>query len=225
MFEPAPALGMTNKSTNEEIKATAFEFLLDIGYVVLSTTAMDGKNATSRGIELHKLDDSGLLYLGISKGKPIYDELKAYPYLVGTIVKDTVKRLSVAVRISSSVEEVDDEILMAKYWELNPGTKSLYRKDLDNFKLFRLSKGEGEIFHVCEDDKVARVRFTFGGGSIRPFRYHITDECTSCGICAEACLTSVISPGDDKYQIDHYGCFECGKCYEVCPFNAISKEV
>ncbi|MCK4378984.1 MAG: 4Fe-4S binding protein [Deltaproteobacteria bacterium] len=51
--------------------------------------------------------------------------------------------------------------------------------------------------------------------------YVITDECVSCGTCAEECPEDAISEGDDIYVIDPEKCVECGSCVEVCPSDAI----
>ena len=144
-FNPAPALGLTEESSNEEIKKAAFQFVHEVGYMVFGTTAIDGKMPTARGLEVHYLDDEGNFYIGIAKGKPVYYELQKNPYLVGTIIRDTVKRLSASVRLNAHVTEIDPEEhpeIYAKYWELNPGTKALYRKDLDMFRIFILDSGE-----------------------------------------------------------------------------------
>lgn len=223
MYNPAPALGLKPQSPNEEIKRKAFEFVKNIGYVILGTTSLDGKTPTSRGIEIHSLDDEGNLYIGISKGKPVYDEIKQYPYVVATIVRETIKRLSISVRITGRVEEIANSFLINRYWELNPGTKKMYQKDLKNFKLFKFVEGDGEIFHVYEDDKIARLRFSFGGEKIRPFRYNISEKCINCGICAEACLTNAIEEDTSWHIINHFKCLECGKCYEICPERAVNK--
>jgi ferredoxin len=54
--------------------------------------------------------------------------------------------------------------------------------------------------------------------------YKITDECVSCGTCAEECPSEAIQEGDDKYVIDQDKCNECGTCSEVCPTEAIVEE-
>ena len=51
--------------------------------------------------------------------------------------------------------------------------------------------------------------------------YEITDECVSCGTCAEECPSEAISEGEDMYVIDQDKCTECGTCVEVCPTGAI----
>ncbi|MDE6731466.1 MAG: 4Fe-4S binding protein [Oscillospiraceae bacterium] len=50
--------------------------------------------------------------------------------------------------------------------------------------------------------------------------YQITDECISCGACADACPASAISEGDGKYVIDEGACIDCGACAGTCPVSA-----
>ena len=49
----------------------------------------------------------------------------------------------------------------------------------------------------------------------------ITDDCTSCGTCAEECPNECISPGGDTYVINADECTDCGTCAEACPNDAI----
>jgi len=51
--------------------------------------------------------------------------------------------------------------------------------------------------------------------------YKITDDCVSCGTCAEECPASAINEGDGKYEIDQDTCTGCGTCASVCPTEAI----
>jgi len=53
--------------------------------------------------------------------------------------------------------------------------------------------------------------------------YKITDDCISCGACADECPVSAISEGRGKYEIDASACTECGACADACPNNAIVK--
>ena len=52
--------------------------------------------------------------------------------------------------------------------------------------------------------------------------YKISDDCISCGACAEGCPVSAISEGDGKYVIDT--CISCGACAGVCPVGAPSED-
>ncbi|MBQ9942643.1 MAG: 4Fe-4S binding protein [Christensenellaceae bacterium] len=54
--------------------------------------------------------------------------------------------------------------------------------------------------------------------------YKITDECISCGACAEECPVSAISEGEESYVIDADACIECGACAGTCPNDAIVED-
>ena len=224
-YQPAPVLGLTAASSNQEIQEKAFDFAVDTGYMVFASTALNGTDPTARALEIHYLDDQKNLYIGMAKGKPCYLELKRYPMVTGIAVRETVNRLSVSVRITAHVTEIDPQEspqIYARYWKQNPGTAALYRKDLDMFRIFLLDRGDGEIFHLPEPDVTCRVRFGFGGASPRPWAYAIDPaSCTGCGACQEACMENVIHPTPEgTYSIDYFMCLECGRCAMVCPSGA-----
>ena len=50
--------------------------------------------------------------------------------------------------------------------------------------------------------------------------YKISDDCVSCGACAEACPVEAIAEGDGKYEIDADKCISCGSCADACPVGA-----
>lgn len=50
--------------------------------------------------------------------------------------------------------------------------------------------------------------------------YKITDDCISCGTCADECPVSAIFEGDGKFEIDPEKCIGCGTCAGVCPVEA-----
>lgn len=51
--------------------------------------------------------------------------------------------------------------------------------------------------------------------------YKITDECISCGACADECPVEAISEGSETYVIDPETCIDCGSCAATCPNDAI----
>ncbi len=54
--------------------------------------------------------------------------------------------------------------------------------------------------------------------------YKISDDCISCGVCAENCPVEAITEGDGKYVIDPDKCISCGLCKENCPVSAPAEE-
>ncbi len=51
------------------------------------------------------------------------------------------------------------------------------------------------------------------------------DECSSCGICVDACPESVLDiVGESASVVNEDACIECGNCVEECPMGAISMD-
>ena len=55
--------------------------------------------------------------------------------------------------------------------------------------------------------------------------FTITDKCVGCTLCARNCPTNAIS-GEVKKQhvIDQEKCIKCGKCEDVCKFDAVLRD-
>ena len=51
--------------------------------------------------------------------------------------------------------------------------------------------------------------------------YKISEECISCGACADQCPVNAIDDNDQNYSINE-NCIDCGACADQCPVNAIS---
>jgi len=91
----------------------------------------------------------------------------------------------------------------------------------------------------CEVRDLARVNGSYHGSVIKKPRYIVTENCTGCQLCEEACPVSV----KDQYQYDLVGrkaayipfsvaspriaaididnCTLCGACEKACPADAI----
>lgn len=54
--------------------------------------------------------------------------------------------------------------------------------------------------------------------------FRITENCITCGTCADECPVEAVKEGDDMYVIDQEACTECGTCAEVCPSDAVVEE-
>lgn len=46
--------------------------------------------------------------------------------------------------------------------------------------------------------------------------------CTACGRCQEVCRFEAVLQNGERYRVDPLGCEGCGACYYVCPVEAIA---
>lgn len=219
--ERAALLGLTEESSDEERKRVIFEAAAKTRCFSVTTLSPSGK-AHARLLSFYLLPD-GNLYFGTARGKAVYDDLANDPRvtLVGTFYEEERLR-AYGIRIRATVAKATDPDMIAEYWRINPGTEKMYCKGLDLFEVMYLKSGECEMSHVYTAGHNARIHVGFGGEMPEPPRYSITDKCTQCGICADACLTGTIRLGENGYYIRRMDCLECGKCAQVCPVeNAI----
>lgn len=53
--------------------------------------------------------------------------------------------------------------------------------------------------------------------------FDINDNCTGCTLCARKCPTDAITGSlKEMHHIDQELCIQCGKCHEVCKFEAVT---
>lgn len=86
-------------------------------------------------------------------------------------------------------------------------------------------KDEEAICNCCGCCCASIELYRRGGFAINTISSHVavvnTEECTSCGVCVDACHLDAISL-DDVAVIDEDKCIGCGVCAHLCEFKAIS---
>lgn len=87
--------------------------------------------------------------------------------------------------------------------------------------IFEVRDMEIEYFNLGVKP-IFRESYAVGGKKISPKGYFITDECISCGTCAENCPQSCIT-GGTPYRIQPEHCLHCGACFENCPVKAVKR--
>jgi len=191
----------------------ALTFLRAIKSVAFATVNNGAPAVRIADVMLVKEDG---LYSLTARGKSYYRQL------MGT------KRLSVCgmdqnyvtVRIVGDIQFCEGREAVDEIFEQNPKMNDLYpgqkRQILEAFHMYR---GKGEFFDLSVEPP-KRERFAFGGETVNPPGYRITEACTACGICLCACPVDVITVGD-SYSVEGGRCLECGACEEVCPEDAV----
>jgi ferredoxin len=53
---------------------------------------------------------------------------------------------------------------------------------------------------------------------------HVSDSCTGCGVCVDACVYGLIQLEDGKAITDPR-CIACGRCANTCPEDAVEVRV
>jgi len=197
----------------ENTLRTAIKLIEDAESVAFST--LNNGSAEVRMINVMLIQEDGLYFI-TARGKAFYHQLKENPE-VAICSTDTNY---VSVRINGEIKFCEDSAVSKKIFEHNPDLGDLYpdgKRDI--MEAFHMYRGKGEIFDISKMP-LTRSRFAFGGASVNPAGFRITEKCTACGICIDECPVDIISEGD-IFSIDGVQCLECGRCAEICTEDAI----
>ncbi|MBT8366900.1 MAG: 4Fe-4S binding protein [Deltaproteobacteria bacterium] len=203
----------------DPIAAKALKLLREIKSITFAT--VNKSLPAARIIDVMLVKKDGLYFL-TARGKSFYAQLKAEP----KIAICGMDQNYVTARIIGDINFCNNRGIIDEIFEHNPMMNDLYpgekRDILEGFHLYR---GKGEIFDLSTEPP-GRERFAFGGETVNPPGYTITNQCTACSLCVEACPVEAISE-DEIYRIDGSHCLECGRCAEICPEDAIetAKEI
>lgn len=218
--------------------AELFNTIEKIGCLSFST--LDRGRIHARIARFFGYDDEGLYFLTMST-KPFYRQLTRNPNLAvcgifpsGAIMgKDEhgmpLMQPGFTLRITGDVRPVSAEAVRDKAEAGHEGFQfAAYDASRHPaIRVFCLYRGKGEVFDYdfelrIRDHKLLRRRFSFGGETCRNAGCRITEDCTGCGSCVEACSFKAIEPGT-PYRIISERCDECGNCILACPAGAINE--
>ena len=213
-----------------------FELIEKIGCLAFST--LDEGTIHTRIARFFAHDPEGLYFLTMVT-KPFYRQLTKRGKLAvcgiypsGAVeCKDEhgmpLMQPGYSLRITGDVREVGFEAARKKADEGHKGFQfAVY--DISRYpaiRIFCLHRGKGEVFDYDfemreRDFKLKRERFSFGGESYNEAGCRISEDCTGCGACMDACSFKAIEAGS-PYRIIGERCDECGNCILACPEGAI----
>lgn len=124
----------------------------------------------------------------------------------------------------------------SRYWE------SIYRERAVNRERIRLAMGMSlrpenqpvNVSYGIEESNIAEKYYEPPLMQVIPTacnacpenQFFVTDRCMGCVAhpCGEVCPRGAISMKHGKSHIDQSKCIKCGKCKQVCPYDAISHQ-
>lgn len=215
--------------------AEVYELFDKVGCCSFAT--LDGKGGVDSRIAPFFAHDENGLYLRTMTGKPFYRQMVEGGKLsvCGEVTaapcewdEDNMPHFQPGymVRVSGDVRELSTEET-DQLIKTNPqfAVADYDIKKYPETVVLVLQRAWGELYDydfnmVNRDHKILRERFCWGGATFIAPGFHITDDCTECGLCEEACTHKAIVPGS-PYRILGERCDECGNCHHVCKFDAI----
>lgn len=212
-----------------------YKYFDRIGCLTFSTIA--GRYPYSRIAHFSGCDEEGF-YFRTTKAKSFYRQLISNNTVsVCGMYPDTKVKYDkeghafftpgYSIRMNGDVREVNNDTVFNKA-ENNPlfNTAALDISKYKSTKVFCIYMGRGEIFdfdfeNEKRDEKLIRIPFNFGGMDPELTKIKISDICTACGKCYEVCTFNAIIIGS-PFSIISEKCDLCGSCFIVCPVKAIT---
>ena len=178
-----------------------------------------GGNPQVRIIDVMMADEDAL-YFCTARGKDFYLELISSGKVAAVaLTKDweMIRLSGVAVRLDEQKEWID------KIFENNPAMLAVYPGDARYIlEAFCIRSGSIEVFDLS-GHPICRRTYALGGGEIKDKGFVVnSNDCISCGICAEKCPQGSIIMKEKAYIVQEH-CLHCGLCSEVCPCEAIKR--
>lgn len=204
----------------------------------LTFTTIAGNYPYSRIAHFNGWDEEGV-YFRTMIAKSFYRQLKEnrtvsvcgmYPDTKVTYAADghALFKPGYSIRMTGDVRELDKETVLKKA-ESNTNFSAV-AFDISKYPgttIFCIYRGKGDIFdfdfeHENRQQKIIRTPFNFGGMDPISGGLRITEKCTSCGKCYEVCTFDAIRKGT-PYSIIPEKCDLCGSCFLACPEKAIER--
>ena len=124
-------------------KQELIEFLEEKRVVYFATVNQDG-HPRVRPFSIVKIKD-GKIYLFTGTFKEVYKELKANPN-----IEFSIQSMGASIRVRGRVKFEDNEAIVNKLLDENPGYRKLYQDRLEKLKLFYIEYAEVHIFRMKE---------------------------------------------------------------------------
>ena len=191
-------------------------------HTTIVATVDDAGLPVTAAIDMMDSDDDSLYFL-TAKGKSLYDRLKKRGFMALTAIKGESTMTSVAISVRGKVRELGFDKIPELFGK-NPYMQDIYptEESMHALTVFQIYEGSGEWFDLSKKP-IERTSFSFGGSSIRPDGYYITDVCIGCGSCTAACPQNCIDASQVPYRIEREHCLHCGNCMTVCPAGAVER--
>ena len=196
--------------------------LKKLGYVgVLSFATVDAQgNPQVRNISAIHYDPDAI-YFFTARGKNFCRELldTGKVQILGYTMYKEMIRLSGTV---SPVLEDEQRKWRDLIFDEQPYLSNVYPGETRSIGIvFCIRNMTIEYFNLGVNP-IFRETYTIGNGKIVPKGYFITNECISCGKCAQVCPQNAIATGSPSI-IRQEHCLHCGNCFEHCPVSAIRR--